>query len=63
MRPHRNDLKHNRDVGVAFRNMVQEYMDQGAGQWAIDVAVGSHVNAVAQAAYDLALQELQPSQN
>lgn len=63
MRPHRFDQEHNLTVGRAFRTLVGDLVSEGNNQVEIDRSVGEHVNAVAQAAYDLGLRELAPSQN
>ena len=63
MRPHRHDHEHNLAVGRAFRTLVGDLMEEGYDTRAIDAQIGSHVNGVAQAAYDLGVQEVKPSQN
>ena len=73
MRPHTHDHEHNMTVGRAFRMLVHDLVTEAGqrGQYSdvqgfVDRGVGEHVNAVAQAAYDLAVHEVQhapPSQN
>ena len=63
MRPHRHDQHHNLEVGRAFREHVGQLVREGFGQSEIDRSVGEHVNAVAQASYDLGIQEVRPSEN
>lgn len=64
MRPHTHDQQHNLTVGVAFRNMVGHLIAEASGsQRYVDERVGAHVNAVAQAAYDLGRYEVEPSMN
>lgn len=63
MRPHRHDHEHNLEVGRAFRKLVNDLFSEGWDGQSVDRCVGEHVNAVAQAAYDLGVNEVQPSMN
>ena len=66
MRPHPHDHEHNLRVGAAFRKLVGDLVRECGGfdqQVYIDEKVGEHVNAIAQAAYDLGRHEVEPSQN
>ena len=65
MRPHPYDNDHNLLVGRAFRDMVGHLIREAAqSQTYVDLKVGAHVNAVAQAAYDLGVHEaVLPSRN
>jgi hypothetical protein len=63
MRPHIFDREHNQRVGEAFRDFVGDMIREGFDSRLVDLQIGEKVNAIAQAAYDLGVGEVQPSQN
>lgn len=63
MRPHPYDREHNSRVGQAFAQFVDHLLGEERTDEEIDQAVGYHVNAVMQAAYDMGVREIEPSLN
>ena len=64
MRPHGEDAEHNRVVGNAFREVVQDAYRMGCTEVQVDAVVGRQVNILTQHAYDLGAREaVQPHMN
>jgi hypothetical protein len=64
MRPHSEDQRHNKRIGFAFRQVVQDAYSDGCSERQVDERIGQQVNILIQHAYDLGAREaVQPRPN